>query len=265
MRLTFRTLEDDRPRRPRRIVQQRLRPGACRIVHVQRHRRRLQRRQPVMVVLRVKALDMADRVHRAPHVEPVRPPADRVVIGHRPAIRPRHHVHPVRPQHMQLARQRTARPRIPHRLQIAVPAQHQLTVQRLQKLRPSLPRIRPRHQRRHRMRVIAPLAVLHDQWQRRRRLGDQLHRPEPHRIAKESRLRQAHHVARAPRDPPRRSPGHHPPRRRRLALGHCRFRPPEDVPRHATNPSPSAQDAASGPEPLAVIRFLSDRSARRAT
>jgi hypothetical protein len=92
-----------RPRGPRRIVEQRLVPGPARVVHIHCERRRLQRREPVVVVRRVKQLQLQNR---APPVrippQPHAPPADRVLERRRPPVRPRHHLHPVRPQRVQL-------------------------------------------------------------------------------------------------------------------------------------------------------------------
>jgi hypothetical protein len=49
---------DQRPRRPRRIVEQRLVPAPGGVVRIERHQRRLQRRKAVMVVERMKQRQM---------------------------------------------------------------------------------------------------------------------------------------------------------------------------------------------------------------
>ncbi len=206
---------DNRPRWPRRVIQQRLRPTARGVMHIHRHRRRLQGAKAVVIVLGVKIADMTNRRHRPAGVKAMLAPAHRIFVSHRPTIRPRHHAHPVRPQHMQLDRQTTL---AADRLDIAIAAQQHLTIQRLKQLCPALPRIRAAHQFHQRMFIIAPRRVLHDQRQGRRRLGNQLDRPKPHWIAAKARSRQAHTVPRAPGNATRGLIGHDRRGRRSLLL-----------------------------------------------
>ena len=227
---------DNRPRRARRIVQQRLGPARRRIMHVKRHRRRLHRRQPVMIVLRVKALDMTNRQGPIAQIKPVLAPAHRILIGNGPPIRTRHNRHPVGPQHMQLHGQHIL---APHGLQIPVPAEQQLTIQGLEQLCPPLRPVGPRDQVQNGMHVIAAHLILTHQRQSRRRLGNQLHRPKPDRIGTEPALGQRHRIARAPCHTPHLPPRHDRPGRTGLFLGHVRRRAPKHRPNHVLAPFPS--------------------------
>ncbi len=203
-------------------------------MHVQRLRRRLQRRQPVMVILRVEIADMAHLRHRPAHVKAVLARADRVIIRHRPAIRAGHQAHPVRAQHMQLPRQRAAI-RAAHRLDIAIPAQQYLPVKRLQHIRLALRRVGPRQQRQHRMHLMAPAIIMHLQRQRRRRLDDHPDAAINHRVAQVAVARQGAGVARAPCHAARAAlPRHHAGGGAGLALagGPARRRRPRAAPKH---------------------------------
>ena len=55
---------DQRAGGPRRVVEQRLVPGAGRVVGVDRDRRGFERRQPVMIVERMEERQMQDRRQR---------------------------------------------------------------------------------------------------------------------------------------------------------------------------------------------------------
>ena len=147
-------------------------------------------------------------------------PAGAVLVGHRPAVRPRHHLHPVRAQHVELAR--PARGDLARRLQIPVAAQQQVPVEALHQRRPALPRIGRGEQVDHRMHVEPPVGVLHHHRHRRRRLGDQLHAAERHRIAEKPHPRQRRGVARRPRHPPGAMKGHDRRRGRGLRLRRLR-------------------------------------------
>ncbi len=71
---------------------------------VERHRRRLDGREAVVVVERMEELQMQDR--RQPFGrdrEAQRTPIDGVLIGLRPAVAAGHHLHAVGAQHVQLA------------------------------------------------------------------------------------------------------------------------------------------------------------------
>ena len=184
-------------------------------MHIQRLRCGLHRRHAVVVVLRMKALDMTDRRNRPAHVEPMLAPAHGIIIGHRPAIPPRHQRHPVRAQHMQLQRQPVI---TGHGLDIAISRQQEMAVKRLEQLRPPLRRVGPGDQVQQRMHLITPVGVLQYQRQGRRRLGNQLHRAKAYRIAGKTRLGQRHRIARAPGHPARALPGHNPPRGAGLGL-----------------------------------------------
>ena len=151
-----------------------------------------------MVILRMEGFDMANRLRFDAHGKTVRAPRHRIIIGHRPAIRTRHQSHPVRPQHMQLPRQR-AHPR--HRFDIGIARQQKMPVNRLKQLRAPLHTIGAADQVQYRVRLIAPLRILQNQRQRRRRLGNQLDRAKANRVALKPRPRQAHRIARAPRHP----------------------------------------------------------------
>ena len=169
--------------------------------------------------------------------KPMGSPADNIIVGHRPAIRAGHHIHPVAAQHMQLSRQ-LVRPR--HRLKIGVPGQQQKAIDRLQQLGPSLGRIGLTHQIQQRMQVIPCILILQDQWQGRRRLGDQLHRPKADRIAQKPCLGQRGRIARAPRHPPGRAPGHHAPGGTGFLLYHVGQprlrRAPQEIKHHPPTP-----------------------------
>ena len=262
--LPVRPLVDDRATGPRGVVQKRLRPGAGRIMHIQRHRRRLHRRQTVMVVLRMERLDVADRIGAARHVEAMLAPTDGIIIGRRPAIRPRHHGHPVRTQHMQLRRQARHRR---HRLQIAIARQQQLPEERLEQLGAPLTRVRAPDQVDHRMHLVAALVVLTDQRHGRCSLGDQLHAAKADRIARESRPRQTDRIPRAPDHAPRpRRHRHDPPRHGCLRFGRLspgrglrQLRLAEKTHRHsnllvAAPPSGPAKERGPGkPRPFARV------------
>ncbi len=195
-------------------------------MHIERSRRRLQRRQPVVIVLRVEGLDMADDLGRIPMLLRTH----HIVIGHRPAIRPGHKAHPVRAQHMQLRQPCTLRR---HRLQIGVPRQHQLRISSLQQIGPPLRLIGPVQKPQHRMRVIAAGRVLTNHRQCGCRLRDQLDRPEPDRIALKPVLRQRDSVARAPGHPPSCAPDCHPRTGRGLALRHRHRGFSQEIQNHA--------------------------------
>ncbi len=205
---------DDRPRRPRRIVQKRLRPVRGRIVNLQRLRRRLQRRQAIVIVQRVEEPDMANR-RQAFQVKPVTPGPDNIVIGHRPAVGPGNHLHPVSAQHMHLARITG----IAHAFDIGVAGQQQLRIDRLEKLGLSLGAIRTADQRQQRMRVKAAAVVLQDQGQRGAGLGHQPDTAKAHGVAHEPLPHQAGGVARPPHRTPGAAPRGHPARRTGLLLG----------------------------------------------
>ncbi len=193
---------------------------AGRVVHVDGARRRRQRRQPVVIVLRMEPLHVQHRHPVLPHLEDMLLPAGAVLVGHRPAVASRHHLHPVRAQHVKLAR--PARGDLARRLQIPVAAQQQVPVEPLQQRRPALPRIGRGEKVDHRMHVEPPVGVLHHHRHRRRRLGDQLHAAERHRIAEEPHPRQRRGVARRPRHPPRAMKGHDRRRGRGLHLRRLR-------------------------------------------
>ena len=219
--LPVQPLVDDRTTGPGGIVQQSLRPGAGAVMDIQSHRRRLKGRQTVMVVLRMKALDVADRIGTARHVKAMLAPTHGIFIGHRPAILAGHHAHPVRAQDMQLFGQ--PRSTQAHRLQIAVARQQHLPEQRLEQLGPALPRIGTAQQIQHRMGVIAPLVILADQRHRRRGFRDQLDAAKADRIADEPAPRQTTRIARRPDRPARPAgQGHDPARRAGLPFGNGR-------------------------------------------
>ena len=230
-------LVDDRPRWPGGIVEKRLGPAARGIVHIHRLRRRLQGRQAVMIVLGVKALDVADAGRTIGDVEAVLAPRDGVFIGHRPAIRARHHAHPVRAQHVQFHRHTSTGA---HGLDIGIAGQQKLAVKRLEQLRPALRRVGCPDQIKHRMYRKAPLGVLQDEGQRRRRLGDHLDAAKAHRIAGKTGARKADRVARAPRHAASPAPGHDTARGARLLFGDgwrrrvplCRAALPEEIQYH---------------------------------
>ncbi len=93
-----------------------------------------------------------------------------------------------------------------------MPGQQQIAVDRLQELRPPLRRIGPRDQVQHRMHVVAPLGVLQDQRQRRRRLGDQLAPRETRSDCPETRSASATPHRAGSRPPgPTPAPGDHRP------------------------------------------------------
>ncbi len=227
--LPVRALVDDRPRRPCRVVEQRLRPGARRVVHVDRTRRRIQRRQPVVVVLRMEALHVQHRHPVLPHVEDVLASPDRVFVGHRPAIRARHHLHPVRAQHVELAR--PAGTDLPRRLDVPVARKQEVAVEELHQRRAALSGIGRGEQVEHRMHVEPPVDVLRHHRHRGRRLGDDLHAAERHRVAEKAHPGQRATVPRRPGDPPGALKGDHRRgsgglrlrgRRGRLPAGHAK-------------------------------------------
>ena len=83
---------DQRPGGPGGIVEEGLVPGPGGVVDVERHRRRLHRRQAVMVVGRVEQGEVEDRRHAlAGLVVPQNPPADGMVVGDGPAVGAGHH------------------------------------------------------------------------------------------------------------------------------------------------------------------------------
>ena len=126
-------------------------------MHIQRICRRLQRGQPVMVVLRMKGFHMANRGEISVHIKPVLARPHHIFISHRPAILARHNPHPVRAQHIQLARNTAVIDT--GGFQIAIPAQQQLPVKTLEQIRPALHSVWPPEQLQHRMHIKPPLAV----------------------------------------------------------------------------------------------------------
>ena len=94
-------------------------------MHIHRHCSGLHRAEPVMIILRVKILDMAHRHNSTAGIKPVLAPADGIFIRHRPSVRPRNHRHPVRPQHMQLNGQSVL---VADGLDITIPRQQQLRI-----------------------------------------------------------------------------------------------------------------------------------------
>ncbi len=210
---------NQRPRRPSRIVQQRLVPGPRRIVHVDGEGRRLHRALAVPVVARIEELQVQHRREpvRMPH-HPRRPPGHLILIAGRPAVRPGNHPHPVGPQRIQLLRRPLA---VIDGFQIGVPRRLQRAIDLLQQIPRPLLRIGPRQQRRQRMltpRLVAP--VEHDQRHARRRLGHQPHTAIGHRVLGEPLLGQTQIVPRRPhRPPPLRQRDQRPHRRRLLLQG----------------------------------------------
>ena len=205
---------DQRARRPRPVVQQRLVPGTRGVVHVDGGGRRLQRRKPVPVVHRIMQLQVQHRREpvRRP-AQPHGPPRHGVVIGRRPSARPRNHFHPVRAQAVHLLQP------LARRLQIGVAGRLQVRIKRLEQLGPPLLRIGPRQHARQRMIVPRPLAALkHGQRHRRRRLGDHPHAAIGHRVLAEPLAGQTLVVARRPHRPPLLRPGDHPAHGRVLHL-----------------------------------------------
>ena len=87
-------LVGDRSRRPCGIIQQSLRPTRRAIVHINRHRRRLHRRKPIMIILWMEVPQMAD-LRMARHLKPMLAPANGIFIPHGPTISTRHHPHSV--------------------------------------------------------------------------------------------------------------------------------------------------------------------------
>jgi hypothetical protein len=140
-----------------RIVEQRFVPRARRVVQIDADRRGLERAHAVMVVERVEQRHMQDRPHPPARVlrEAHRLPRDRIIVSLGPAVRPRHHLHPVRPQRMQLAHNAPHR----HRLEIGVARHHQMPVPGLEQVRPALHRVGLRQQREQRVGVDLALAV----------------------------------------------------------------------------------------------------------
>jgi hypothetical protein len=88
---------DQRTGRPRRIVEQRLVPFGGGIVGVDRAGRRLERAEAVIVVERIEQRQMQDRRQRGVLIESHGRTGHGVVEALRPAIRPRHDFHAVRP------------------------------------------------------------------------------------------------------------------------------------------------------------------------
>ena len=107
---------DQRPRGPRRVVEQRLVPGAGRVVDVDGGGGRLDGAHAVVIVGRVEQARVQDRAHAGhrllgkAHGRPV----GRILEGLRPAVRPRDHLHAIGAQHVQFA-QAPARPPPPRR------------------------------------------------------------------------------------------------------------------------------------------------------
>ena len=173
---------------------------------------------------------------------------------------------------MQLGRQ--APLRRGHRLDKGIARQQKLAIDRLQKLCPPLPRIGAARQIQHRMHLIAPVAILQDQRQGRRRLGNQLHRAKAHRIAQKARLRQPHQIARTPDRTPGTRPGDDRTRRTGLALGHGLRRRPLQKPKHhppllwpMTRPpaAPPRVRRSPGPPLAEIFRPTATASADRGT
>ncbi len=206
-------------------------------MHIERRRSRLHRRQAVMIVLRMKALDMADRRNLTGHVEPVLAPTDGVFIRDRPSICPGNEPHPVRTQHVQFQRYGHVGH---HRLKISIPRQQKLAIKRFEQLGATLRSVRTTHQRHHGMLVIAALAVLQHQWQGSRRLGDQLHCTEAHGIAGKARAGQRRRISRTPGHATGTQMRHDRPGRTCLDLRHlCRHAASQELKDHSCRSSGS--------------------------
>ena len=106
-----------------------------------------------------------------------------------------------------------------HSLQIAIPRQQQLPIQRLEQFRPPLRPVGGRDQLQDRMRRKPRFTVLQDQGQRRRRFRDQLNHAKPDRIARKRLFGQRNRVSRAPGHAAGVQMRHQTTRRRGLDLG----------------------------------------------
>ena len=112
-------------------------------MHINRRSGRLHGRQPIVVVLGMKGLDMANLRHATCDIKAMLASPHRIVIGHRPPIRPWHQTHPVRAQHMQFNRQTGIRA---NSLQITIARKQKLAIKRFKQLGPPLCRIGPPNQ-----------------------------------------------------------------------------------------------------------------------
>ncbi|MNI43771.1 hypothetical protein D3C73_981120 [compost metagenome] len=218
---------NQRPAGPRRIVQQRLVPGARSIVHVDGEGRRLQRRKPVMIVRRMKQLQMH---HRRPAVavptDPHRAPADRILIGLGPARPSRNHLHPVGPQRPELVRRPVA-VGVAGRLDIGVARRLQRAVKRLHQFGARLLGIGLVDQPRQRMIRRPNASDHHHQGRRRRRLGDHPHAAIGHGVLAKALGGQMGIIPRRPPRPARPRQGDQRPRPAVLALGRSHAPPTE--------------------------------------
>ena len=128
------------------------------------------------------------------HGEAHRLSAGRIIVSLRPAIRARHHLHPVRPQHMQFAQA----PAGGHRLNIGISGDEQMPVKRFEQVRRAARRVRPCEQRQQRVVVDLASAVEQEQRHRRGGLGDHPHRAIDDRVLGEAFARQRRKIARRP-------------------------------------------------------------------
>jgi hypothetical protein len=120
--------------------------------------------------------------------------ANRVFVSLRPAVRPRHDAHAVRPQRVEFAHRAVEF----HRLDIAVAADQKIGGDRLEKAWPVLARIGAREQRRERMLVERLRAFIDEEGERADILRHQLDRAMHDGVGDEALARQRRIVARRP-------------------------------------------------------------------
>ena len=194
-RRAFRPVIDQGAGGARGVVEQGLVPAAGGVVDVERDRRRLDRRQPVMIVDGVEQRQMQDRRQPAlAQPETHRVAADRIVIGLGPAVAAGHHAHPVGPQRIEFARLAAGT----HRLDIGVSGDEQVPDQHLAEGDAALARIGALDQGKRRMLRHLARADLGDERRLRRRFRDQADAAVHDRIALIALSRERDIVARRP-------------------------------------------------------------------
>ena len=146
-----------------------------------------------MVVERMEQRHVQDRAHAAARIlaEAHRLPADRVVVGLRPAVSARHNLHAVGAKHMQLAHSAVDR----DGLEISVPGDEQMPVPSLEQIRRAVRRVGLGEQRQQWVLVDLGLAVEQEQRHACRRFRDHAHRAVDHGVLGEAFARKAREIA----------------------------------------------------------------------
>ena len=129
-------------------------------MHINRRRRCLQGRKPIVIILRVERFDMTHGGKAVLHRKAMLFAAHRILKCNRPTIRARHDGHSIRSQDMKLQRVTCL---ILYGFNIPIPRQQNLTKQGLQKLRLTLAEIGPCNQAQDGMYVKSRIGILQHQ------------------------------------------------------------------------------------------------------